>query len=43
MANRGIWEFGWWAGPMVSLATSREDVEAYLAVFEELLADLLAD
>jgi len=41
MVNRGIWEFGWWAGPMVSLATGEEDVDAYLGVFEEFLADLL--
>jgi glutamate-1-semialdehyde 2,1-aminomutase len=35
MANRGVWESGWWLGPTVSVAHTPEDVATYLAVFSE--------
>jgi glutamate-1-semialdehyde 2,1-aminomutase len=37
MANRGVWESGWWLGPTVSVAHDEADVDRYLAVFDELL------
>ena len=30
LANRGVWESGWWLGPTVSVAHTAQDVEAYL-------------
>ena len=30
LANRGVWESGWWLGPTVSVAHTAEDVDAYL-------------
>jgi glutamate-1-semialdehyde 2,1-aminomutase len=38
MANRGVFESGWWLGPTVSVAHTAEDVDRYLEVFEEFLA-----
>lgn len=43
LANRGIWESGWWLGPTVSVAHSRADVERYLAAMSELVADVTTD
>ena len=40
MANRGVWESGWWLGPTVSVAHTDEDVGRYVEVFEEFLAEL---
>jgi glutamate-1-semialdehyde 2,1-aminomutase len=40
MANRGIWESGWWLGPTVSVAHESADVDRYLDVFTELLGEL---
>jgi len=40
MANRGVWESGWWLGPTVSVAHTAEDVDRYLDVFGELLAQI---
>jgi glutamate-1-semialdehyde 2,1-aminomutase len=37
MANRGVWESGWWLGPTVSVAHTEADVDEYLEVFGELL------
>jgi glutamate-1-semialdehyde 2,1-aminomutase len=37
MANRGVWESGWWLGPTVSVAHSDEDVDRYVDLFEEFL------
>ncbi len=37
MANRGVWESGWWLGPTVSVAHTADDVDRYLEVFEEFL------
>jgi glutamate-1-semialdehyde 2,1-aminomutase len=42
LANRGVWEFGWWAGPAISAQTTPADVNVYLAAFAELLADITA-
>lgn len=38
MADRGVWESGWWLGPTVSVAHTTDDVDNYIAVFEEFLA-----
>lgn len=37
MANRGVWESGWWLGPTVTVAHTEEDVDRYVEVFEEFL------
>ena len=37
MANRGVWESGWWLGPSVSVAHTEADVDRYVAVFAEFL------
>jgi glutamate-1-semialdehyde 2,1-aminomutase len=33
LANRGVWESGWWLGPTVSVAHTADDVSQYLATF----------
>jgi glutamate-1-semialdehyde 2,1-aminomutase len=38
MANRGVWESGWWLGPTVSLAHRADDVDRYTDLFGEFLA-----
>ena len=40
MANRGVWESGWWLGPTVSVAHREDDVDRYLDVFAAFLADV---
>lgn len=35
MANRGVWEFGWWAGPAVSAQATDADIDHYVRVFGE--------
>lgn len=40
MANRGVWESGWWLGPTVSMAHTATDVDAYVDIFAACLADL---
>jgi len=42
LANRGVWEAIVGAGPTCSVAATDEDVDAYLAAFEGLLAELTA-
>ena len=37
MANRGVWESGWWLGPTVSVAHGADDVDRYVELFEEFL------
>lgn len=37
LANRGVWESGWWLGPTVSVAHTTADVDRYVAVFGEFL------
>jgi glutamate-1-semialdehyde aminotransferase len=41
LANRGVWESGWWLGPTVSVAHTAADVDSYVAAFRACLADLL--
>ncbi len=41
MANRGIWDFGWWGGPCLSVAHTAADVEAYVDRFGEWFAMVL--
>ena len=38
MANRGVWESGWWLGPTVSVAHSESDVDEYVGLFGQFLA-----
>jgi len=40
MANRGIWEGGYWLGPCVSVAMTAGGIDRYLEVFGELLHEL---
>jgi glutamate-1-semialdehyde 2,1-aminomutase len=40
MANRGVWESGWWLGPTVSVAHAAEDVDRYVETFEAFLANV---
>jgi glutamate-1-semialdehyde 2,1-aminomutase len=35
LANRGVWESGWWLGPTVSVAHRPEDVDVYLDTIGE--------
>ncbi|MGH3208777.1 MAG: transaminase [Trebonia sp.] len=35
LANRGVWESGWWLGPTVSVAHTPPDVQAYLDAIGE--------
>jgi hypothetical protein len=41
MANRGLWDFGWWGGPCLSVAHTAIDIEAYIARFSEWLAAVM--
>jgi glutamate-1-semialdehyde 2,1-aminomutase len=41
MANRGVWESGWWLGPTVSVAHTEPDVDEYVATFGQFLAAVL--
>jgi glutamate-1-semialdehyde 2,1-aminomutase len=38
MANRGVWESGWWLGPTVSVAHDEQHVDEYVEVFDGFLA-----
>jgi len=40
MANHGVWESGWWLGPTVSVAHRDGDVDRYVEVFEQFLAEV---
>jgi glutamate-1-semialdehyde 2,1-aminomutase len=40
MANRGVWESGWWLGPSVSVAHTEADVDRYVEVFGEFLTEV---
>jgi glutamate-1-semialdehyde aminotransferase len=35
LANRGVWESGWWLGPTASVAHTAQDVDAYLDTIGE--------
>jgi len=37
LANRGVWESGWWLGPTVSVAHTSPDVELYLDAIGEFI------
>jgi len=39
MANRGVWDGGWWNGPLVSPAHTADDVDRYVEVFSEFLSE----
>jgi glutamate-1-semialdehyde aminotransferase len=40
MANRGVWESGWWLGPTVSVAHDAADVDRYVGLFRDLLGEM---
>jgi glutamate-1-semialdehyde aminotransferase len=40
LANRGIWDFGTWAGPIVGLPAVARDIDAYLAGWAELMGEV---
>jgi glutamate-1-semialdehyde aminotransferase len=40
LANRGIWESGWWLGPTVSIAHDSTDVDRYLETFTDFLDEV---
>jgi hypothetical protein len=40
MANRGVWEAMEWAGPAVSVPAADADVDLYLEVLAELVAEV---
>jgi glutamate-1-semialdehyde 2,1-aminomutase len=40
MANRGVWDGGWWAGPQVSVAHTADDVDRYVDVFAEFIHEV---
>jgi glutamate-1-semialdehyde 2,1-aminomutase len=40
MANRGVWESGWWLGPTVSVAHDEAHVDRYVELFDEFLNEL---
>jgi glutamate-1-semialdehyde 2,1-aminomutase len=42
MANRGIWEGGYWLGPSASVPMAEADVDRYLEVLAGFLAELTA-
>lgn len=42
LANRGVWESGWWLGPTVSLAHTAAHVDDYVDLFGRCLADLVS-
>lgn len=42
LANRGVWESGWWLGPTVSVAHTAADVDHYVELFGRCLADLVS-
>lgn len=42
MANRGVWESGWWLGPTVSVAHTEADVDRYVDLFGQFVAEVTA-
>lgn len=42
MANRGVWESGWWLGPTVSVAHTEADLDRYIEVFGEFVTEVTA-
>ena len=43
LANRGVWDGGWWAGPAVSVVHTPVDVDLYVNVFAEFLREVTAE
>ena len=43
MANRGIWEGGYWLGPCFSVAMTADGIDRYLEVVGELLQELASE
>lgn len=41
MANRGVWDFGWWGGPTLSVAHTDADIDLYLEVFGGFLSEVV--
>ena len=41
LANRGIWDFGWWGGPAISAQTTVDQVDRYVAVFDGFVTELV--
>lgn len=41
LANRWIWDFGWWGGPAISAQTTVEQVDEYAAVFDAFVGGLV--
>ncbi len=42
MANRGVWESGWWLGPTVSVAHTEGDVDRYVELFDQFVDEVTA-
>jgi glutamate-1-semialdehyde 2,1-aminomutase len=42
LANRGIWDFGWWSGPVVGLPTAEDDIDAYINAWSEMIDELFS-
>jgi len=40
LANRGIWDFGTWAGPIVGIPASEGDIDAYLSAWREFVSEV---
>ena len=40
MANRGVWESGWWLGPTVSVTHDEAQVDRYVELFGEFLNEV---
>jgi glutamate-1-semialdehyde 2,1-aminomutase len=40
LVNRGIWDFGTWAGPIVGIPASESDIDSYLSAWNELLSEV---
>jgi len=40
LANRGIWDFGTWAGPIVGLPAVEHDIDAYLVAWADLMSEV---
>lgn len=40
MANRGVWESGWWLGPTVSVTHDEAQVDQYVELFGEFLNEV---
>jgi glutamate-1-semialdehyde 2,1-aminomutase len=41
LANRGVWDFGWWAGPVVGLPATPGDIDAYVVAWSSLGSGLI--